>query len=43
MVQVLQKEDNNWVKKCMEYEIEFQTKRKTKEGQERLGKKLPNT
>jgi len=29
------------MKKCMEYEIELQTKRKTKEGQERLGKNCP--
>ena len=34
---VLRKEDNDWVKKCMEYEVsrESKTKRKTKEDLER--------
>ena len=32
---VLQKEDNEWVTKCMEYEVEVQEKRKTKKYLER--------
>ena len=32
---MLRKEDNDWVKKCMEYDVEVPNKRKTKEDLER--------
>ena len=33
---VLRKDDDDWVKKCMEYEVEGPMKRKTKEDLERF-------
>jgi len=38
---VLRKEDDDWVKKCMEYEVAGpKTKRKTKEDLERLSERI---
>jgi len=36
---VLQKEDDDWIMKCMEYEVKFWTDRKTKEDLERRCRK----
>jgi len=41
---VLQKEDTDWVKKCMEYEVEGSKARGRPEDMERgCGKRLPST